>query len=157
MRLYSNRIANLFANKFNLRKGDCVAILMENRPEYIGIWIGLAKIGVISALINTNLKNQQLMHTFENAKPKFVIYSAELEPGTYLQITNFSTHNIDLSNNVFVLAIKTVKTELNGSLKVISENELNELVKQMPDDDIIPNEKVLPQGKFETVMLIFLD
>ena len=81
MRIYSNRIANLFSGRFNLKKGDCVALLMENKPEYIGIWLGLSKIGVISALVNTNLKNQQLMHTFENAKPKFVIYSAELEPG----------------------------------------------------------------------------
>jgi solute carrier family 27 fatty acid transporter 1/4 len=82
MREYSNKIANLFANKFKLKKGDCVALFMENKPEYIGLWIGLSKLGVISALINTNLKGQQLMHTFENAKPKLVLYGSELESCT---------------------------------------------------------------------------
>lgn len=82
MRLYSNRIANLFAHRFKLKKGDCVAVFMDNKPEYVGLWLGLSKMGVITALINTNLKSQQLMHTLENAKPKLVIYSMELEPGT---------------------------------------------------------------------------
>lgn len=63
---------------------------MENKPEYVGIWLGLSKLGVISALVNTNLKNQQLMHTFENAKPKLVIYSAELEQGKFKICINFN-------------------------------------------------------------------
>ena len=89
MRVYSNKIANLFADKYKLKKGDCVCIFMENKPEYVAIWLGLSKLGVISALVNTNLKNQQLMHTFENAKPKLVIYSIELEPGKILKYINF--------------------------------------------------------------------
>lgn len=79
---YSNKVAELFLKRFKLAKGDCVALLMENKPEYIGIWIGLSKIGVISALINTNLKNEQLIHTMEVAKPKIIIYSDELESCT---------------------------------------------------------------------------
>lgn len=81
MKKFSNRIANLFSKQFKLKKGDCVAVFMENKPEYAGIWLGLSKLGVITALINTNLKGQQLMHTFENAKPKLVIYGVELEQG----------------------------------------------------------------------------
>ena len=55
---YSNKIANLFSNKYNLKKGDVVAILMENKPEYIALWYGLSKLGVISALINSNLRSK---------------------------------------------------------------------------------------------------
>ena len=76
---YSNRIAELFVTKYNLKKGDCVALLMENKPEYVGVWLGLSKIGVISALINTNLKYEQLAHTIAVAKPKILIYSNQLE------------------------------------------------------------------------------
>jgi solute carrier family 27 fatty acid transporter 1/4 len=79
---YSNRIAELFLRKFNLKKGDCVALFLENKPEYVGIWLGLSKIGVISALINTNLRNQQLVHSINVAEPKAVIYSSELEKST---------------------------------------------------------------------------
>ena len=59
---YTNKIARLFQEKFNLKKGDCVALFLEYKPEYIGIWLGLSKLGVITALINTNLRNESLTH-----------------------------------------------------------------------------------------------
>ena len=62
-----------------MKKGDCVALFMENRPEFVGIWYGLSKLGVITALINTNLKHKVLIHSIEIAKPKIIIYDEELE------------------------------------------------------------------------------
>lgn len=79
MENYSNKIANLFSTKLNLKKGDSVALFLENKPEYIGLWVGLSKIGVISSLINCNLKNQQLVHSINVSQPKYVVYAAELE------------------------------------------------------------------------------
>ena len=52
---------------------------MENRPEYVGIWYGLSKLGVITALINTNLRSKVLIYSIEVANPKIVIYDEELE------------------------------------------------------------------------------
>ena len=74
---YSNRVANYFLS-LNFRKGDCVAIFMENRPEYVATWLGLAKIGVIPALINYNLKQSALIHTVRVANCKAIIYGVEL-------------------------------------------------------------------------------
>ena len=54
---------------------------MENRPEYVGIWLGLAKIGVIPALINYNLQQDSLVHTIEVAECRAIIYGLELEKG----------------------------------------------------------------------------
>ena len=59
---------------------------MENRPEFVGIWYGLSKLGVISSLINTNLKNKVLIHSIEVAKPKIIIYDEELESCNFLLI-----------------------------------------------------------------------
>ena len=59
---YATKIARLFSEKFHLKKWDCVALFMENKPEYIGIWLGLSKLGVITALINTNLRTHSLKH-----------------------------------------------------------------------------------------------
>ena len=56
---------------------------MENKPEFVGIWYGLSKLGVITALINTNLRAKVLIHSIEVAKPKIVIYDEELEFGKY--------------------------------------------------------------------------
>ena len=36
-------------------KGEVVALLMENRPEYLMAWLGLVKTGAVAALINTHL------------------------------------------------------------------------------------------------------
>ena len=59
---YATKVARLFQEKYKLKKGDCAALYLENKPEFIGICLGLCKLGVISALINTNLRNQSLKH-----------------------------------------------------------------------------------------------
>lgn len=75
--MYSNRVANYFLS-LGYSKGDAVALFMENRPEYVATWLGLAKIGVTPALINYNLKQQALIHTIEVAQCKAIIHGAEL-------------------------------------------------------------------------------
>jgi solute carrier family 27 fatty acid transporter 1/4 len=78
---YSKKVASVFSARFNLKKGDCVSLFMENKPEYVGIWLGLSKIGVITALVNTNLRGDSLLHTIKVAKSKCVIYGSNLESG----------------------------------------------------------------------------
>ena len=46
---YSNAVANYFRNE-GYGYGDSVAIVLENSPEYVGLWLGMAKIGVHAAL-----------------------------------------------------------------------------------------------------------
>jgi fatty-acyl-CoA synthase len=57
----ANRYAH-WARGRNLRRGDAVALMMMNRADYIAAWMGLSKIGVATALINTNLSGQPLAH-----------------------------------------------------------------------------------------------
>jgi solute carrier family 27 fatty acid transporter 1/4 len=51
---------------------------MENNPEYPCIWLGLSKLGVITALINTNLRSKGLLHSISISNCKVMIYSSEL-------------------------------------------------------------------------------
>ena len=74
MDLFTNRIANYF-HSLGYRKGDEVSLLMENRIEYIGIWLGLAKIGVVPAFINTNQKDKALIHAIYSINSSAVIFS----------------------------------------------------------------------------------
>lgn len=71
---YSNRIANYFSN-IGFSSGDTVSLVMENRPEYVLFWLGLSKIGVISALINTNLRRKPLTHSIQVTNSKAIIFS----------------------------------------------------------------------------------
>ena len=58
VRNYSNKIANWATKCRGFSKGDVVALVLTNRPEFVAIQMGLAKVGVISALINCNLKGE---------------------------------------------------------------------------------------------------
>ncbi|XP_070521049.1 long-chain fatty acid transport protein 4-like isoform X2 [Cardiocondyla obscurior] len=73
---FSNKIATIF-KMHGYKKGDTVALLLENRPEFVAIWLGLTKIGVVTALINTNLRKTSLLHCVNIAKCQAFIYGTE--------------------------------------------------------------------------------
>ncbi|XP_055624358.1 long-chain fatty acid transport protein 4 [Toxorhynchites rutilus septentrionalis] len=73
----SDRIASYFHSK-GFTKGDTVALMMETRPEYPCVWLGLAKLGIVTALINTNLRRETLRHSIAVANSKAIIVSSEL-------------------------------------------------------------------------------
>lgn len=56
-----------------LKPGDCVALLMSNRPEYVAVWLGLSSAGVVVALINTSLAGRSLQHCLTVASPVHII------------------------------------------------------------------------------------
>jgi fatty-acyl-CoA synthase len=60
-----------------LAKGDVVCLLMPNRPEYMAIWLGITKVGVVVSLLNTNLVGQSLAHCIHAVLPKHIIVAAE--------------------------------------------------------------------------------
>jgi fatty-acyl-CoA synthase len=59
-----------------LRRGDRVGLLMENCPDYIAIWIGLSRIGVVVALLNPRLIGASLVHCIEAAVLQYLIVDA---------------------------------------------------------------------------------
>jgi fatty-acyl-CoA synthase len=72
----ANRVVH-WAHERGLRRGDVVALLMENRPEYLAIWMGLSKLGVVTALINTQLKGRMLRHALGTSRAHHLILGAE--------------------------------------------------------------------------------
>ncbi|XP_054002850.1 long-chain fatty acid transport protein 4 [Hylaeus anthracinus] len=76
MEEYSNRVGRYFRTK-SLSRGDSVALIMDSCPEYVGIWLGLSKVGFVGALINTNLRQDVLVHSLKAANCKAVIFGSE--------------------------------------------------------------------------------
>mmetsp|Transcript_74992 Transcript_74992/g.160592 ORF Transcript_74992/g.160592 Transcript_74992/m.160592 type:complete len:641 (-) Transcript_74992:41-1963(-) len=72
----SNRVAQ-WALAQGLKPGDSVALMMDNRPEYMPVWLGLAKVRVIASLINTNTKGKPLIHAITIASCKYAIFGTE--------------------------------------------------------------------------------
>ncbi|CAG0886912.1 unnamed protein product [Darwinula stevensoni] len=74
---FSNQVANYFLNE-GFKKGDVVGLFMENSIVYVATWLGLAKIGVVPALLNYNLREHPLVHCIKVAQSKAVIFCASL-------------------------------------------------------------------------------
>jgi len=72
----SNQYAR-WALAMDLRKGDVVCLLMENRPEYMTIWLGMTSVGVVVSLLNTNLSAQSLAYCIDVVTPKHILVSEE--------------------------------------------------------------------------------
>jgi fatty-acyl-CoA synthase len=73
----ANRYAHWAIDR-GIKQGDCVALLMESRPDFICCWLGLFKAGASVALINTNQRLQPLAHSIEIAAARHVIVGSEL-------------------------------------------------------------------------------
>lgn len=73
----ANRVAHWAAAQ-GIGRGDVVALLMYNRPEYVSTWIGLAKVGAVTALINTNLTGEPLRHSIRVCGAEHLIVDHEL-------------------------------------------------------------------------------
>ena len=74
----SNKMANVLQASSSLQQGDCIAVFMENSPEYVAIYLALSKIGVIGALINCNLRGKGLVHCIEIANCSGIVYDCGL-------------------------------------------------------------------------------
>ncbi|OTG85626.1 long-chain-acyl-CoA synthetase [Acinetobacter sp. ANC 4558] len=75
---WANQIAHYYLS-LGVKKGDVIAVMMENRPELIVTIIALAKIGVSSALVNTSQTGQVLSHSINLVKPFAVIIGEECQ------------------------------------------------------------------------------
>jgi len=60
----ANRYAH-WAVAQGLKPGDTVAIFLPNRLDYLSLWYGLTKIGVVAALINNQLVDHALAHCLD--------------------------------------------------------------------------------------------
>jgi fatty-acyl-CoA synthase len=75
----ANRYAR-WALARGLARGDAVCLMMHNRPEYVAIWLGFARVGVATALINTNLTGPSLAHCVAIVDAKAAIVESSLRP-----------------------------------------------------------------------------
>lgn len=76
----TNRRVNQVAHAghhLGLRRGDVVALCMENRPAFLFVWLGLAKLGVTLVFLNTNVKGKPLLHGLQATGASLIIVGEE--------------------------------------------------------------------------------
>ena len=65
-----------------LKQKDTVALMMLNKPDYVPFWLGLSKVGVRTALLNTNMLGKAFLHSvsvsFADSTSKVLVVDEEL-------------------------------------------------------------------------------
>jgi citronellyl-CoA synthetase len=72
----ANRIAHYLLAQ-GIVKGDCVAIFIENRPQLLVTVLAVAKVGAVSAMINTSQTEDALVHSLALVTPVAVVVGDE--------------------------------------------------------------------------------
>lgn len=73
-----NECANIAANAFldlGLNKNEKVALVLENCPEFLYVWFGLAKIGVWTIPVNISLKGESLTYIINHCDAETLVVS----------------------------------------------------------------------------------
>jgi crotonobetaine/carnitine-CoA ligase len=72
--------ANQFANRLadiGLDRGASVAIMLENCPEFLTAWFGIAKAGMVEVPINIGYKGDLLAYLLNQAEVRVVVVAAQ--------------------------------------------------------------------------------
>ncbi len=72
----AGRYADFFARE-GVVKGDVVALLMENRPDFLFAVMGLTRLGATASLINTNLVGRALVHAISVCSASRILVGEE--------------------------------------------------------------------------------
>lgn len=60
-------------HEIGVRKGDRVAFMLENRPEFLQAWLGLARIGGVLVAFNTRWLRTEIEHFLNLSDPSFAL------------------------------------------------------------------------------------
>jgi carnitine-CoA ligase len=74
----SNRFSRVF-RELGVRKGDHVAVMVPNCPEWVACWFGLAKLGAVLVAFNTQWKADGLEYALRQADVKYCLVGAEFQ------------------------------------------------------------------------------
>lgn len=69
---HANRAANVWQD-LGVRRGDHVAFMVDNKPEFLYAWFGLAKLGATLVAVNTGFREQETRYILEHSQAKYVL------------------------------------------------------------------------------------
>ncbi|KAL7070845.1 hypothetical protein ACQ4LE_009743 [Meloidogyne hapla] len=117
-------MANKFGNYFNEKllinenplnsSSETIGILLENCIEFVAIWLGLSKIGLTTAWINTQLRGQSLYHSINIVNCK-VIITSKIHVEELFNAINKELINSDIK--IFII------NDLHNDINIIDKNK----------------------------------
>lgn len=74
--LWVNRLAHTLKAQ-GIHKGDCVGVMLENRPALIALVLAVNKIGAIAGMLNHKQQENVLAHSLNLIQPKLLVVGEE--------------------------------------------------------------------------------
>ena len=99
---------------------------MPNRPEYLSIWLGLARAGLTTALINTNLSGHSLAHCIKISAAKAIIVEASM-------LAQIESANLQVNADISIWS---------HGATTGGEARIDELMETYSDAPLTPQERV---------------
>ncbi len=72
----ANRVARALGG-LGLVRGDRVAVMLGNRPEYLGVWFGVARAGLVEVPLNTGLRGDMLVHMLNTCGCRLLVIDGQ--------------------------------------------------------------------------------
>ncbi|UCF83684.1 MAG: long-chain fatty acid--CoA ligase [Desulfobacteraceae bacterium] len=108
----SNRTSCWFQS-LGLTKGDRVAVMLNNCPEFIELYVACSRLGAIFVPINFRLAGPELEYTLKNSKPKLFVFGNEYAD-------DISKHNLSDCLPLMQLAVVGGQSAFTGTLNYTS-------------------------------------
>ncbi|MGE3760146.1 MAG: AMP-binding protein, partial [Pseudobdellovibrionaceae bacterium] len=77
---FANRGASLLSEKYQISKGDRVAVFSTNEAEYVFLFYALQRLGAIMVPINFRLTEKEVDHIVRDSSPKLLLTQTALAP-----------------------------------------------------------------------------
>ncbi|XP_041088077.1 long-chain fatty acid transport protein 6-like [Polyodon spathula] len=113
----SNKVAQVFLKQGVLKKGDTVALLMSNEPDFINVWFGLCKLGCAVAFHNFNIKSRSLLHCFNSCGAKTLVVGSDMMDTLEDILPNLNGDNI----SVWIMASESHQPGINTLLDKLED------------------------------------
>ncbi len=136
-----NERANKMANGYRsmgVKKGDRVASMMPNCPEFIFHWFGLAKLGAVDTPLNTSYKGDLLRHGITNAGARILLVHED-----FLDRIKFIEDELPTLEKLVVFSPLSKKIETKFKFEVIPFERVGE-----NSADFSSSEEIKPSDHF---------
>jgi crotonobetaine/carnitine-CoA ligase len=124
-----NQTANMFIN-LGIRKGDRVALMLPNCPEFIYLWFGLIKIGASIVPVNTSFREKETAYILQHSEAKMMVATQK-----YWEIVQkaMENYNIQLDHRLSVgggfddiLVYERIRSQFSSVLADVSISRTDE-------------------------------
>ncbi len=84
-----NAVAS-WLQSIGIEKGDRVAVMLSNCPEFLEIYLACSRLGAMFVPINFRLSANEVDYTIRNCRPRVFIFSSNFAPAlTHLEFENY--------------------------------------------------------------------